>query len=104
MGAMATTTPTTTPLSWGALGAGARRLGLDTLYLVLGLPMGILTFTVVVTGWSLSLGLAITLIGIPVALLTVALSRGLASVERHRAALVLGAPIRARYRDWRGGR
>jgi signal transduction histidine kinase len=98
---MATTTASTTRLSGGAVAAGARRLGLDTLYLALGLPIGILTFTVVVTGWSLALCLAITLVGLPVAMLTVALSRGLATVERRRAALVLGAPIRGGYHDWR---
>src|SRR5262245_13111456 len=42
------------------------RLGKDSLYLTTGLPMGILTFTVAVTGWSTGLGLLITLIGIPV--------------------------------------
>jgi putative sensor protein len=65
--------------------------------------MGILTFTVVVTGWSLAIGLAITLIGLPIALLTVALSRAMAAVERRRAQLVLGAPLEARYRSWTQG-
>ena len=97
------TPPTTTWLTWPGAAAFARRLGLDTLYLVSGLPMGILTFTVVVTGWSLALGLAITLIGLPVALLTVAVSRALATVERRRAQLVLGAPLEARYRSWTQG-
>src|SRR5215217_3826416 len=76
----------------------ARRLAGDTLYLVLGLPMGILTFTWVVTGWSVSLCLAITLIGLPLAVVTVVVSRALAQVERQRAALVLGGPIPERYR------
>jgi signal transduction histidine kinase len=61
--------------------------------------MGILTFTVVVTGWSLAVGLTITLIGLPMALLTIGVSRALAAVERRRAALVLGRPIDARYRS-----
>ena len=97
------TSPTTARPTWAAAAAFARRLGLDTVYLVTGLPMGILAFTVVVTGWSLSLGLAITLIGLPIALLTVALSRALATVERRRAELVLGAPLQARYRSWTQG-
>ena len=84
------TSPTTARPTWAAAAAFARRLGLDTVYLVTGLPMGIPAFTVVVTGWSLSLGLAITLIGLPIALVTVALSRALATVERRRAELVLG--------------
>src|SRR3954470_14781087 len=74
------------------------RLGKDTAYLVTGLPMGILTFTVAVTGWSMGLGLLITLIGIPVLLLTVLALRGLSHVERARAALVCDEPLVARYR------
>ena len=75
-----------------SFGGAVRRLAADTLYLVLGLPMGILTFTWVVTGWSLSLGLLITLIGLPLAVLTIVASRALATVERVRAGLVLGSP------------
>jgi signal transduction histidine kinase len=78
--------------AWGA------RLGLDTAYLLLGLPAGIITFTVVVTGWATALGLAITLIGLPVAMATIVVSRGMAAAERWRAALVLGTPVRGRYR------
>jgi signal transduction histidine kinase len=75
----------------------ATRLGLDTAYLLLGLPAGVITFTVVVTGWSTAIGLAITLIGLPIALATIIVSRGMAQAERWRAALVLGEPIRGRY-------
>ena len=39
-----------TRLDWVA--HWATRLGLDTGYLLLGLPAGIITFTVVVTGWA----------------------------------------------------
>jgi len=81
-----------------------RRLGLDTVYLVLALPMGILTFTVVVTGWSLALGLLITLIGLPVATMTIYASRWMAWIERRRAALVLGEPIRGVYKPPATGR
>ena len=79
-------------------GALLRQLGLDTVYLLLALPMGILTFTVVVTGWALALGLAITLIGLPIAMVTIHTSRWMAWVERRRAALVLGEPIPGVYR------
>ena len=80
-------------------GALLRQLGLDTVYLLLALPMGILTFTVVVTGWSLALGLAITLIGLPIAMITIHVSRWMAWVERRRAALVLGETIPGVYRS-----
>jgi signal transduction histidine kinase len=82
----------------------ATRLGLDTAYLLLGLPAGIIAFTVVVTGWGSAVGLAITLIGLPVAMATIVVSRGVANVERWRAALVLGEPIRGRYRPLDEGR
>jgi signal transduction histidine kinase len=86
------------------LAAWGKRLGLDTAYLLLGLPAGIITFTVVVTGWSTALGLLITLIGLPIAIATIVVSRGMAEAERWRAALVLGTPIRARYRPVMTGR
>jgi signal transduction histidine kinase len=82
----------------------ATRLGLDTAYLLLGLPAGTIAFTVVVTGWATALGLAITLIGLPIAMATIIVSRGMANAERWRAALVLGTPIRGRYRPLRTGR
>lgn len=73
------------------------RLGRDSLYLITGLPMGILTFTVAVTGWSLGLGLLITLLGFPVLLVTALALRGLSHVERARARLVVDEPLVARY-------
>jgi len=75
------------------------RLGKDTIYLVTGLPMGVLTFTVAVTGWSTGLGLLITLLGFPVLLVTALALRGLSHVERGRAQLVVDEPLVARYRE-----
>ena len=92
----------TSMLSLQRPGALLRQLGLDTVYLLLALPMGILTFTVVVTGWSLALGLAITLIGLPIAMITIHTSRWMAWVERRRAALVLGETIPGVYRSSNG--
>jgi hypothetical protein len=73
----------------------------DFAYLVLSLPIGIAAFTVAVTGISLAAGLLITLIGIPVLLLTLLACRGLAAVERTRASLVLGEPVPGAERTWR---
>ena len=50
---------------------------------------------VVAAGWGTAIGSFITFIGIPVALLTIAATRGLANVERRRAQLVLGDPVPA---------
>ena len=58
----------------------------DFTYLVLGLPLGIAAFTIVVTGLSLAAGLLITLAGIPVLVATLLAVRGLAALERKRAA------------------
>jgi len=62
-------------------------------YLLLGLPLGILDFTIVVTGLSLGLGLIITLIGIPVLVATLLVVRSLASLERELAVSLLDAPM-----------
>ena len=73
----------------------------DFAYLILGLPIGIASFTVAVTGVSLAAGLLITLLGIPVLLLTLVACRAFAAVERARAAYVLGEPIAAPERTWK---
>ena len=68
---------------------GLAQTGKDFLYLVLGLPLGIATFTFAVTALSLSIGLAITLVGIPLFVLTLLVSRWIATLERVRAGLVV---------------
>ena len=73
----------------------------DVAYLILGLPLGIVSFTVAVTGLSLAGGLLITLVGIPVLLITLLACRGLAAVERARAALVLGEPVPGAEKPWK---
>ena len=69
--------------------------GRDLLYLVLGLPLGVAFFTFAFTGLALAAGLAITLIGVPVLVLTLLVSRRIARLERARAGLVVAAPIPA---------
>jgi hypothetical protein len=73
----------------------------DFAYLVLSLPIGIVTFTVAVTGISLAAGLLITLVGIPILLLTLLACRGLAAVERARASMVLREPVPGAETSWR---
>jgi Putative sensor len=73
----------------------------DIAYLVLGLPIGIATFTVAVTGVSLAAGLLITLVGIPILMATLLACRGFAAVERARASFVLGEPVHAPERTWK---
>ena len=59
-------------------------------YMLLSLATGIVYFTVVVTGLSLSAGLAILIIGIPVAILFVGIVRALAMVEGRLVEAMLG--------------
>ena len=68
---------------------GLAQTAKDFAYLVLGLPVGVVTFTFVVTALSLSIGLAITLVGIPLLALTLLSARWIARMERHRARLVV---------------
>lgn len=69
------------------------RLGRDTAYVLLGFPLAIVAFVVVIVGLSLSAGLLITLLGIPVAVGTLWAARGLGAVERGRLMLVSDRPV-----------
>jgi len=70
----------------------------ETLHLLLNLPVGIVTFTVVVTGLATGLGMLITLVGIPIIFATMYLSRGMGAVERARARAFLDVDVPAPYR------
>ena len=63
------------------------------LHNLLGLPLGIVYFTWLVTGLATGLGLAITLIGIPILTLVLASVRPLLAAERGMANALLGAGI-----------
>ena len=60
----------------------------ETAYLLIDLPVGVAGFTFVVTGLSLGAGLLITLVGIPVLVLTLLGCRGAAWLELRRARLL----------------
>lgn len=63
-----------------------------------GLITSVLAFTVWVAGVSVTLSLAVTVLGILVALVFFWALRWIARIERRRASLVLAAPIGERYR------
>jgi signal transduction histidine kinase len=70
------------------------RTWLATIHLLAGLPIGILTFTLAVTGVSLGIGLLpLFLVGIPVLTATAWSIDGVAHVERARFALLLDQTI-----------
>ena len=70
------------------------RTYLRILYLLLTLPLGILYFTVIVTGLSVGGGLVIVIVGFPILLLTVLCWLLFARVEREMAIHMLGANVR----------
>jgi len=78
--------------------ATLKRWGRDFVFHAAGLATSILGFTLWVTGVSVTLGLAVTVVGLLSALVFFWAFRWFARLERHRAAIVLGAPIPERYR------
>ena len=71
---------------------------LALVHLLLNLPLGIVYFTVLVTGVSLGFGLLITLIGIPVLIGTGWMVRTMGNIERGRMNEFLGTTLRDPYR------
>ncbi|MDP2233971.1 MAG: sensor domain-containing protein [Actinomycetota bacterium] len=67
------------PSAWGAL-----------FYMVLSLATGIVYFTIVVTGLSLTVGLAVLIVGLPFALLFLALVRAISLAEGRMVEGLLG--------------
>ena len=76
----------------------------EAVYALAALPLGVLWFSVVVTMLALSAGLAITIVGLPLLLLTLGLVRAGAALERRWAELALGeaAPAAAGRSSLRG--
>ncbi len=70
----------------------------EALHLLLNLAVGILTFTVIVTGFATGLGMLITLVGIPIIVLTIYVSRWMGSVERARTKAFLRIDVPRPYR------
>jgi signal transduction histidine kinase len=71
------------------------RSGRETVYALAALPLGVLWFSVVVTMLALSAGMAITIVGLPVLLLTLGLVRFAAGLERRWAELALDEQLPA---------
>ena len=71
------------------------RTWLRTVHLLADLPIGTAAFTVASTALSLSAGLAITLVGLPLLVLTLVGARQYARLERARVRVLLGVPVPA---------
>ena len=68
------------------------------LYLLLAFPLGLIEFCVLVIGISTGLGLAITLIGIPILIAMIYLWRWMAQGERYAIGRLVGVEIADPYR------
>ncbi|MBO0678716.1 sensor domain-containing protein [Mycolicibacterium sp. S2-37] len=69
-----------------------RQLGIDTGYVLLGLPLAAVSFSVTVTGVSAGLGSLVVLIGVPILTATLFVARCFADIERLRFPAVLRLP------------
>ena len=69
------------------------RTWLRTLHLLADLPVGVAAFTVAATAVSLSAGLALTLVGVPLLVLTLVAARCYGRFERARTRVLLGVAL-----------
>jgi len=70
-----------------------RHLGVDTQYVLLGFPLGIITIVAGTVGFSLGLGLTVLWVGIPIMVTALMIARGFATMERARIGPVLGRKV-----------
>jgi signal transduction histidine kinase len=76
-----------------------RQLGVDSAYVLLGFPLALASFVVLIVGLAVGLGLGVTVIGLPILSGTLYVARGWADIERLRIPAVLRQPrIRPQYR------
>jgi signal transduction histidine kinase len=70
-----------------------RQLGVDTAYVLVGFPVAIAAFVLVITGLALGAGLLVIWVGVLVLTLTLLVARGLAMLERRQLPAVLGRSV-----------
>jgi len=76
-----------------------RQLAIDSGYVLLGFPLALVSFVMVAFGSALGLGLAVTVMGLPILAGTLYAARRLADIERGRMSVVLRQPrVRPTYR------
>ncbi|HEU4349502.1 MAG TPA: sensor domain-containing protein, partial [Actinoplanes sp.] len=67
-----------------------RRLALDTRFILVGFPLGLLAVVLSMTGFWLGVGLSVIWLGVPLLMAVMLMARGFAAVERARIAPVIG--------------
>ena len=81
-----------------------RQLGVDTGYTLLGFPLAVVSFSVIVTGLSAGLSTLVIVVGLPILAGTLFIARAFADIERLRIPAVLRRPrIRPIYRTAQPG-
>ena len=76
------------------------QLGVDTGYVLLGFPLALVGFVLVVVGTAVGTGLLVVWVGVPLLVGTLFVARGFAAVERARLPAVLRHPLpRPSYRQ-----
>lgn len=65
----------------------------NLIYLFLGLPLGVLYFVILITGYSLGLGLVITLVGLPILVAMIFVTYILGDLDRTITSKLLGIKI-----------
>ncbi|MBL8100323.1 MAG: sensor domain-containing protein [Anaerolineales bacterium] len=65
----------------------------NLIYLLLGLPLGVLYFVILVTGFSLGTGLSITIVGIPILVAMIFVTYILGDLDRTLTSKLLGVKI-----------
>jgi putative sensor protein len=100
---------TTSTTASSSVAVTPRRFGLadpttyrSSFHLLADLAIGTATFTVFVTLLATSAALAVTLVGIPILVVTLLLARGLGGLERRRAGVLLGVDVAAPSHQGRG--
>ena len=76
-----------------------RQLGRDSIYLLSGLPLAVVSCTVLLVGLGVGVGLLVTVVGVPVLVGVLRLGRQWAAIERWRVQQVSGVVVAAFYRD-----
>ncbi|WP_250002362.1 sensor histidine kinase [Actinoplanes sp. M2I2] len=77
-----------------------RQVAIDTQFVLVGFPLGLITVTLFMSLFFTGIGLVIIWVGLPILVLTFMVARGFAVLERARIAPVLGHPVhRPHYRS-----
>jgi signal transduction histidine kinase len=86
MTTIATAAPDTTAARMSTV---VRQLGIDTRYAVLGLPLAVVSLSILIAGFAAGVALVVVFIGLPILAGTLYVARGIADIERLALASVL---------------